>query len=283
MFDRIKSYLYLMRFHKPIGITLLLWPTLWGLWLANRGTPSSKLLIVFTLGVIVMRAAGCIINDIADRKIDPYVERTKMRPLAAGKISLTEAILLFVTLSFIALILALQLNYLSIKYAFFAMGITVLYPFLKRVTHLPQLGLGVAFSCGILLAFTASKNTIPNSAWVVFFSGIIWPIIYDTLYAMADKSDDIKIGVKSTAILFGDSINIIIAILQIAFITLLVLVGLDFALNKWFFLALILVTTSFIYQQILIHNSGTQLSLAAFNNNNWVGLFIFAGIILGLH
>jgi 4-hydroxybenzoate polyprenyltransferase len=278
MFEMIKQYCYLMRLHKPVGILLLLWPTLWGLWLATSGHPSRKLLSIFILGVIIMRSAGCIINDFADRNFDPHVLRTKDRPLATKKIKTSMAGLLFSILCACAFILVLQLNYLTIKLSIIAVLLTIIYPFLKRITHLPQIGLGFAFAWGVLMAFTATQNTIPTSAWLIFSAAIIWPIMYDTLYAMADKNDDIKIGVKSTAILFQDCDKVFIAILQSLFIVLLLLMGWQQPLKWYFYLSLTISTILFVYQQYLIKERKPTKCLQAFLNNQWVGAIIFMGI-----
>lgn len=225
LIQRLLQYAYLMRLNKPVGILLLLWPTLWALWLASAGHPEGKLLFIFVLGVILMRSAGCIINDFADRHVDGFVKRTCNRPLASGKIRVFEALILFMLLGLLALLLVLQLNKLTILYAFIGAALTLVYPFMKRFTHLPQLGLGLAFAWGIPMVFAATQGKLSWSAWFLFMTAVLWPVIYDTLYAMTDREDDIKVGIKSTAILFGQADRIIIGILQILFLMCLTVVG----------------------------------------------------------
>lgn len=280
MKEKLKQYFYLMRFHKPIGILLLLWPTLWALWLASNGKPNVYIVTIFVLGVVVMRAAGCIINDFADRHFDAHVERTRERPLATGKVSVKEALILFSILILCAFLLVLQLNYLTIGLAFGGAAITIIYPFLKRVTHLPQLGLGLAFAWGVPMAFAAQNNTISWQAWILFLAAAIWPVIYDTMYAMADKDDDLKIGIKSTAILFGRYNWLILGLLQLLFWLVLLLVGFLFNMQYAYFVALFAVASLFIYQQSLIIKQTRESSFKAFLNNHWVGFSVFTGIIV---
>ncbi len=276
----MKQYLHLMRFDKPIGIYLLLWPCIWALWLAGEGSPSVSLIFIFLTGVIVMRAAGCVINDIADRHIDGYVERTKERPLAAKKISLKKAFLLLFFLLFFALLLLLSLNALAIQLGILGALFTMVYPYLKRITHLPQVGLGVAFSWSIPMAFAAILNTVPPKAWFLFVSALLWPIIYDTQYAMTDRIDDIKVGVKSTAILFGRFDVMIIAILQMIFFILLLLNGFLFQLKYSYFLSVFVAGLLFIYQLYLIKDRTRENCFKAFLNHQYVGFIIFLGIFL---
>lgn len=276
----IKNYIYLMRLNKPIGIFLLLWPTLWALWLAGEGKPNLLVVSIFILGVIIMRSAGCIINDFADRKFDKYVERTRERPLATGKISTTNALVLFFVLLLFALCLVLLLNRLTLFLAVIGAVLAVVYPFLKRITHLPQIGLGLAFAWGVPMAFAALTGHVVAKSWVLFLSAALWPVIYDTLYAMVDRMDDIKIGIKSTAILWGRADKIVIALLQIAFIGCLSWTGILFDLNLPYFLSLILVTIFFIYEQWLIRDRVREKCFEAFLNNHWVGMVIFVGIIM---
>lgn len=271
-------YAQLMRLHRPIGILLLLWPTLWALWIASNGHPNSVILGIFILGTIIMRSAGCIINDIADRNFDAHVERTSERPLATKKISVKEAIILFIILCLLAFALVLLLNPFTIMLAFAGVGLAIIYPFLKRFTHLPQLALGFAFSWGIPMAFAAQTNTVPLIGWWLFITALLWPIIYDTMYALADKADDLKIGVKSTAILFGNYNKIILGILQIIFLISLFFIGQQLPTNIFFNFSLIITAALFIYQQYLIKNQEPQNCFKAFLNNNWVGLSIFSGI-----
>lgn len=278
--DRLKQYAYLMRLHKPIGIFLLLWPTLWALWLASSGRPSWALIAIFVAGVVLMRSAGCIINDYADRHLDGRVARTCERPLAAGKLSEQEALMLFVLLCLLAFILVLQLNGLTIFCALFGAGITTLYPFMKRFTSLPQLGLSIAFTWGVPMAFAAQTGAIKPAAWFLFFTAALWPLIYDTFYAMTDREDDLKVGIKSTAILFGNADRSVTATLQLLFLLALAAQGLVFHLSWPYYSALIGVALLFVYQQHLIANRQPQRCFKAFLNNNWVGAVIFVGIVL---
>lgn len=280
MKEKLKQYAYLMRFHKPIGTFLLLWPTLWALWLAGEGHPKFSILLIFILGVIVMRAAGCIINDFADRNFDGHVERTRDRPLATGKVKPLEALGLFLLLLTIAFLLVLLLNKLTILLAIAGALLTIIYPFMKRFTYLPQVGLGFAFAWGVPMAFAALTNTVPNSAWLLFFAAVIWPMIYDTIYAMVDREDDKKIGLKSTAILFGKYDRIAIGVLQIVFLVSLLLVGYLFKLDQFYFVSLVAVVILFLYQQKLMKNRDRENCFKAFLNNHWVGLFIYAGITM---
>jgi 4-hydroxybenzoate polyprenyltransferase len=276
---KLKNIFILMRIHKPIGILLLLWPTLWALWLAANGVPDYFILSVFITGVIVMRTAGCVINDIADRRFDALVTRTRARPLAAGTLSVKLALVVFSLLMLMALMLLLQLNRLTIYLGFAGALLVVIYPFLKRYTHLPQLGLGVAFSWCVPMAFAAVTETVPLAAWLLFCAAMLWPVIYDTMYALADRPDDLQIGVKSTAILFGKYDTLIIAGLQILFLLGFVCVGFAFHLLTPFYCSLAVSAALFIYQQMLIKKGQP---LQAFSNNNWVGLIIFAGIAWSL-
>jgi 4-hydroxybenzoate polyprenyltransferase len=276
----LKNYAYLMRLHKPIGILLLLWPTWWALWLAGDGHPDRSIVIIFTLGVILMRSAGCIINDIADRHFDKFVERTKQRPITSGKVSVREAIILFVILLLSAFILTLFLNRFTLFLAFIGAILAMGYPYLKRITYLPQLGLGVAFAWGVPMAFAAENHAFTLAAGYVFLAALIWPIIYDTMYAMVDRADDLKIGVKSSAILFGKQDRLIIAILQMSFLWILASAGYFFALSWFYFVALVIAGVLFCYQQWLIRQREPKACFNAFLNNNWVGFIIFVGILL---
>lgn len=279
LFLTIKPYIHLMRLDKPIGLFLLLWPTLWGLWFASRGFPDYSILIIFVLGVILMRSAGCVINDFVDRKWDAHVQRTKNRPLATGKISAFSALILFVVLCVCALGLVLFLNALTIQLAFLAVAIIIFYPFMKRFTYLPQLGLGAAFAWSIPMAFAAVTNTVPGEAWLLFFATLLWPVIYDTQYAMVDQDDDIKIGIKSTAILWGKYTKFVIGALQILFIWMLIWVGLLVNLKITFYIALIGASLLFYYQLFLINDHDRTKCFRAFLNNNWVGFLIFLGFL----
>lgn len=277
---RLPHYLQLIRLHKPIGILLLLWPTLWALWLGSAGQPDTKILLVFLLGTILMRSAGCIMNDIADRNIDGHVLRTRERPLVTGKVSMKEACCLMIFLSGSAFGLVLLCNLLTIFLAILGAMLVMIYPFMKRLMQLPQLVLGVAFSWSVPMAFAATSDNIPYSAWFLFLTCILWPLIYDTFYAMVDREDDTQIGIKSSAILFGANDKMIIGLLQIIFLSMLVQVGILFALNIFYYLALVATGLLFIYQQWLIKNRDRESCFAAFLNNNWVGLIIFLGIYL---
>lgn len=278
--DRLLQYAYLVRLHKPIGILLLLWPTLWALWIAGRGHPEFKNLMVFIAGVILMRSAGCAINDIFDRDFDKHVMRTKSRPLASGKISLKEALAIALILSGIAFCFVLFCNRLTIFYALGGALFVAIYPLLKRYTHLPQLGLGVAFSWGVPMAFAAERGQVQLCDWFFFLTCTLWPVIYDTMYAMVDRSEDIKIGVKSTAILFNFMDRVIIGLLQFLFLCMLVIVGLMYRLHPVYYGSLLIVGVLFLYQQWLLKDRVPALCFKAFLNNNWVGLAIFVGIFL---
>lgn len=277
---QLSNYINLMRLNKPIGILLLLWPTLWALWLASNGQPDRQILTIFILGVIIMRTAGCIINDIADRHVDGHVTRTRHRPLANQKISLEIAMVLFLVLITAAFVLVLFCNSFTIKLAFVGAALAIVYPFLKRITHLPQVGLGAAFAWGVPMAFAAQTNEIPFSAWVLYVAAMIWPIIYDTMYAMTDREDDLKVGIKSIAILFGDLDTLMISMLQLTFIGLMLVVGWQFQLGVFYYLSLAGAGLLFLYQFNLIQDRLPQQCFAAFLNNNWVGVVIFIGIFL---
>lgn len=264
-----------MRLDKPIGTLLVLWPVLWALWLANQGMPSLKLLIIFVLGGLIMRTAGCVINDIFDRQLDKHVERTFMRPLAQGELSLKQAWLTFFALISLAFILVLQLNILTIMIACIAALLTVLYPLCKRFTNLPQLVLGITFNAGVLMAYSASLNELPFMAWLLFFVSIIWTVAYDTLYAMADKADDIKIGIKSTAILFGRYDLLITHVLYLVFFAGILTIGLINYLGPVFIIFVIISAGWTFYP--------SQTPFKAFLANNITGLLIFLGFLLTLY
>ncbi len=274
----LKNYVYLMRLHKPIGIFLLLWPTLWALWLAGAGKPDFGIVSIFIAGVIVMRSAGCVINDFADRHFDKHVKRTRERPLTSGKVTTKEALILFIVLMSAAFLLVLSLNDFTIMLAWIGALLAIVYPFLKRVTHLPQIGLGVTFAWGVPMAFAALNNLLTMADGYVFLAAVLWPLMYDTLYAMVDREDDIKIGVKSTAILFGKYDRTIIAFLQLGFLLALCYVGYLFKLKWIYFAAVFLSALFFGYQQWLIKDREPEPCFKAFLNNNWIGLIIFVGI-----
>lgn len=276
---QVRQYLYLMRLDKPIGILLLLWPTLWALWLAAQGFPDAKILMIFISGVILMRSAGCVMNDIFDRGFDGRVARTRTRPLAAGTVSVKQAFALAAVLAAIAFALVLFCNALTILLSLAGAVFAVTYPLLKRVTHLPQAGLGVAFSWGVPMAFAAVTGQISASAWLLFAAAALWPVIYDTMYAMTDRADDIKIGVKSTAILFGNHDVLIVGLLMMIFLTLLFITGNIFHLHTIYFFSLFVAATLFARQLWLIHTRQPAKCFQAFLENNWVGMIIFIGIL----
>lgn len=278
--SKVSDYIALTRFNRPIGSYLLLWPTLWALWLAAKGIADVHLIIIFTVGTFLMRSAGCAINDYADRGIDAHVKRTAERPLAAGRITAKEALMVATSLALLAFVLVLMTNLKTILLSFVAVALAACYPFMKRYTHFPQVVLGAAFSWGIPMAFTAQTNELPQQLWLVYITALLWTVAYDTFYAMTDREDDLKIGVKSTAIIFGDHDRLITAILQVLVIILLVLVGLQFQLNGWYFFSLLGASALFIYQQVLIRHRDRDQCFKAFLNNHWVGAIIFAGIFL---
>jgi len=277
---RLQEYARLMRLDRPIGIWLLLWPTLWALWVAGNGHPDPKLLIVFVLGVTVMRSAGCIVNDFADRNVDPYVRRTRERPLAARRVTPAEALLLFVALMGVALWLATYLNAFTLRLACVGAALTVSYPFVKRFFALPQLYLALAFSWGVPMAFGALLGTLPRVAWVMFVASVIWVTIYDTLYAMVDRDDDLKIGVNSSAIVFADMDRLIVGALQLTMLLALLLMGRSLLFGNAYLAALGVAAVLFVYQQWLIRARDPEQCLRAFLNNHYVGMAIFIGILL---
>ena len=278
--DRAYQYWLLCRFDKPIGILILLWPALWALWIASDGKPDGLVLTVICAGVVLMRAAGCVINDYADRNFDPHVERTKQRPIAAGKVSPKEALILFVVLCLLAFGAVLFLNVFTILLSFVAAFLAGSYPFMKRYTHLPQAYLGIAFGFAVPMAFSAQTNAIPVVAWVLYLAVILWALVYDTMYAMVDKADDLKIGVKSTAILFGEHDREIMGALQIIILGLLIVVGQMQQLGGFYAAGLVVAASLSIYQQVLIFQRERANCFKAFLNNNWFGLVIFVGLVL---
>ncbi len=279
---KISAYSKLMRFDKPIGIFLLLWPTLWPLWLVNKGVPEFKLLLIFILGVVVMRSAGCVINDIVDKDIDPSVERTKTRPLASQAVNIGEAYFLLLILLSIALALVLQLNLSSFFWALGGLLITVIYPFCKRFFSAPQLILGFAFSWSIPMVYAANNLVLNTEAYLLWLSVGLWIVMYDTFYALADKEDDLKIGINSTAILLGKRVGFITILLQISVVLLWVFVGLLYELNFIYFSSLIVAACLFVRQQQLIRGRDPKKCLKAFLENNYVGLVVFLGVFLDL-
>ncbi len=273
------AYWRLMRFDKPIGILLLLWPTWWALLLAGGGLPGFRNVMVFTCGVVLMRAAGCVMNDIADRNFDPHVERTRQRPLASGEISLKQAVGLFLVLMMLAFLLVLLTNGLTIKLAFVGAALAASYPFFKRFTHLPQVVLGIAFGWGIPMAFAAENASVPLLAWGLLAINTIWSVIYDTLYAMVDRDDDLAVGIKSTAILFGRFDILITGLLMLFMVILLTAVGKWFGLNWPWFVATLLVAGLFGRQLVSIRNRDRSACFRAFLANNWVGFALFLGVL----
>lgn len=281
--DKRLAYWQLMRMDKPIGTLLLLWPTFWALFTAAEGIPPLSILTVFTLGVIVMRAAGCVINDYADRHFDGEVKRTANRPLATGRVTEIEAKLLFAGLIMIAFCLVLLLNLYTIGLSFIAVGLAVTYPFMKRYTHLPQLVLGVAFGWSIPMAFGAVNQSLPLECWLLFLANLMWTVAYDTQYAMVDRDDDLRIGVKSTAILFAQYDNKIIALLQFCALGFLILYGKIQGFSMGYYIALAMTATLFIYQCKLTKTREREACFNAFLNNHYVGMGIFIAINIGIY
>ncbi len=279
-FSSIKPYLQLTRLDRPIGILLLLWPTLMALWIAAEGVPDFKLLLVFTLGVILMRSAGCAINDFADRAVDGVVWRTENRPLATGILKPWQAVATFVGLALLAFLLVLQLNQLTLYLSLVAVLLAFVYPFMKRYTYLPQLVLGMAFGWAIPMAFAAQTGSVPLMAWLLFIANIIWTTIYDTFYAMADRDDDLKIGIKSTAILFAEDDRLIQGVLQSLLLLVWFLIGQQLALSLVFYIGLLAVAGLFVYQQYLVRHRTPRACLQAFLNNNYVGAVLFMAVVL---
>ena len=277
--ERLDVYEQLMRLDKPIGILLLLWPTLWGLWISSYGHPDPEVFIIFLLGVILMRSAGCVVNDIADRDFDPQVERTKDRPLARRAISVKEAIALAAVLAAIAFFLVLQLNTLVVYLAVVALALTIIYPFLKRFFWLPQAWLGIAFGFGIPMAFAAHHDKVPPIAWWLLAANVFWAIAFDTEYAMVDREDDRRIGVKTSAILFGSRDVAMTMLSHALFITLMAVIGVRASLGIGYFVGLAVAASLAAYQYALIRDRTREGCFKAFLHNNWVGAAVFAGIV----
>ena len=275
-------YLRLMRLDRPVGTLLLLWPTLAALWLAAGGVPPAVLLTVFVLGTFLMRSAGCVINDIADRKVDPHVARTRNRPLATGEVSLGQAVGLFALLCAVTASLLLFLNDAARLLAIAGLGVAVVYPFLKRWTNLPQVGLGVAFSWGILMAFAAVTESVPPAGWVLFAASAAWIVAYDTLYAMTDRDDDLKVGVKSTAILFGRHDRAAVAVLQAGALAGFAVLGFLHSFGWWYAAGLASILGCFACQQVFIRTRDPAGCFKAFRNNTWVGFSLLAAVVLEL-
>ena len=279
MMERLIQYARLARMHQPIGTLLLLWPTLWALWIAGAGEPDTAVVAVFVAGVFVMRSAGCVINDFADREVDPHVRRTMNRPIASGKVTPREALGVFAALCLAALGLVLTLNRLALMYSFAAVALAASYPFMKRWTYLPQVHLGVAFGWGIPMAFAALTDAVPTLAWLLLTGVVAWAIAYDTMYAMVDREDDLRVGVKSSAILFGRADRFFVGVSQVAVLAVLVLAGRQAGLGVFHDAATALSALLFLYQQHLIRDREPAACFKAFLNNNWVGALVFAGIV----
>ena len=279
----IKDYLLLMRLDKPIGIWLLMWPMLWSIWIASKGQIELDILIIFLIGVIVMRSAGCVLNDFADRKIDPHVKRTQDRPIASGKISANKAMYLFLFLMVIALSLIYFLNNVAKLLAFFGAVITVIYPFIKRILSAPQLILGIAFGWAVPMAFAAQLGHVPFVGWLIFGIAILWALIYDTFYAMVDRDDDLNLNIKSTAILFGNYDLICIGIFQALMVCFLCYMSYLEKFDIWVNLSIIVSIMLMIYHQWLARNRDRNGCFKAFNHNHFIGMTIFIGIMLHYH
>jgi len=276
----LSRYQRLMRLHRPIGIWLLLWPTLWALWLAGEGRPTEWTFVVFVLGTIIARSAGCIVNDLADRKFDAHVARTADRPLVTGEVAPAEAVFLFIGLMLIALGLVMTLNRLTLYLAFAGAALTLVYPFMKRLIAAPQLVLGLAFAWGVPMAYAAETGAIPRVGWLLYLISIVWVLIYDTEYAMADRADDMKLGIKSTAILFGEMDRAILAGLMVVLFGGLALLGRDEELGAWYYVGLLAAGCFALRQQYLIRERNPARCLQAFLNNAWLGGSVFAGFLL---
>ncbi len=278
--QRLKAYFRLVRLDRPIGIFLLMWPALWALWLAGDGQPPWQVVLVFVLGVVLMRSAGCAINDFADRNLDGHVERTRHRPLATGEISPREAVLVFVALSLTAFALVLTLNWQTVALSVVAVVLTAVYPFMKRFTHMPQLILGAAFGWAVPMAYSAIGGGVPAEAWWLFAATLVWALIYDTQYAMVDRDDDLKVGIKSTAILFGRYDRTIIALLQLSMLLLLIGIGVYTGRGAYYQGGLAAAALLALYQQYLIRGRERGPSFEAFLNNNYFGMAVFVGLVL---
>ena len=277
---QLREYALLMRLDRPIGILLLLWPTLWALWIAGAGRPDPQVFLVFVAGVVLMRSAGCVMNDFADRGIDPHVERTRDRPLARGAVSSLEALLLAAALGAVAFALVLTMNRLTVLLALAGAVLTIAYPFLKRFTHLPQVWLGASFGWSVPMAFAAQTGAVPQLAWLMFIAVILWAMVYDTMYAMVDRDDDLKLGVRSTAILFGDADRHMIGAMQALLWIALWLVGRQAGLGGWYLAGLAFAAGLSAWQQYLIRARRPEDCFRAFLNNNYYGMAVFIGILL---
>jgi 4-hydroxybenzoate polyprenyltransferase len=278
--ERLRQYALLMRLDRPIGSLLLLWPALWALWLAGAGHPQPSVVVVFVLGVVLMRSAGCVINDYADRNVDPHVARTRQRPLAAGRVTSREALSLFVALCLLAFALVLLMNRLTVMLSVGAVVLAVIYPFMKRYTHLPQVVLGMAFGWAVPMAYAAQTGAVPPLAWLLFIATVLWDTAYDTMYAMVDRPDDLRIGVKSTAILFGEADRHLIALIQGLFFVVMIMIGRQMQLGVYYYAGLVTAMGLAVYQLLLIRRRDPGECFKAFLNNNWFGMAIFAGIVV---
>lgn len=278
--ERLRLYVQLTRLNRPIGILLLLWPTLWAVWIAGAGQPNPLVLAIFVAGVVLMRSAGCVMNDLADREVDPHVKRTRFRPLATGALSVREALVVALALTLVAFALVLLLNPLTIALSVVGALLAASYPFMKRYTHLPQFYLGAAFGWAIPMAFAAQTGTVPANAWLLFAAAVVWAAIYDTMYAMVDRDDDLKIGVKSMAVLFGRYDRVWIALFQLLFFAVLFIVGSSFALGTFYYLGLLVAIALAVYHQWLIRDCDRDRCFRAFLHNHWLGMAVFIGIVL---
>ncbi len=276
----LHDYAQLMRLHRPIGIWLLMWPALWALWIAGSGRPDERVFLIFMAGVLVMRSAGCIINDYVDRDFDPHVKRTAERPLAAGRVRPGEALTLFAALGLVAAWLAVQLEPLAQLYAVAGALLTITYPFLKRFVHVPQFYLGLAFAWSVPMAFAQLTGAVPRLGWLLVVAVVLWAAVYDTLYAMVDREDDQRLGLKSTAILFGDADRAIIAAMQAMVVGALYLAGREAGLGAWYLAGLGAGAMVFLYEQWLIRERHPVMCFQAFNNNHYFGLVVFVGLAL---
>ena len=277
--SKLQGLWRLMRFHKPIGTWLLAAPTTWALIIASEGWPDLKILCIFGLGIVVMRAAGCVANDLADRKLDGHVARTRDRPLVTGLVSTKEALLLLLLLLSIALALVLLTNALTVKLSLVGVALAMMYPYMKRVTHLPQFVLGAAFSWSIPMAFAAVTNTLPEALWWLFLGNLLWTVVYDTQYAMVDREDDLAIGIKSTAILFGHLDRRLIAIMQAGALACFLQTGVAFGFTWPFYAAVLCIALLFCWHQWLIRHRQEEACFKAFNQSKWIGLIMLLGIV----
>lgn len=278
--QRLDIYLRLVRLDRPIGIFLLMWPALWALWIAGEGNPPWPIVLVFVFGVVLMRSAGCAINDFADRDLDGHVERTRKRPIAAGLITPAEGVRVFLVLGLGAFVLVLFLNWQTVTLSIVALVLTVIYPFMKRYTHLPQLFLGAAFGWAVPMAFMAITESIPPIAWLLFAATVLWALIYDTQYAMVDREDDLKIGIKSSAILFGRHDRLVIGLMQLLFLAMLVYIGILTGRGGWYFGALVVAAALSAHNQYQIRNRDPARCFVAFLHNSYLGMAVFLGLVL---